>query len=106
MEQPLKNSIITYLKRHIACFRELALSSNMDKVKILSEAKQELLKHTWGVFVDKTPSVAVGGRGVVIPGCEECLTRINTNDAYLRHLADIVLPRILERSFEIAKETE
>jgi hypothetical protein len=79
---------------------------NMDKVKILEEAKAEMMKHIWGVFVDEAPSVAAGGRGIVIPGCEECRTRINTNDAYLRHLADRVLPRILKRSFEIAKETE
>jgi hypothetical protein len=39
------------------------------KVKILSAAKDELMKHSLDTFVDEPPSVAKGGRGVVVTGC-------------------------------------
>jgi len=68
----------------------------MDKNKILKEAQAELQRHTWGTFVDKGVSVALGGNGIVVPGCEACRKRINTNSQYLRHRADDVLPQIIE----------
>jgi hypothetical protein len=49
-------------------------------------------------YIDKGVSVALGGNGVVVPGCEACGKRINTNSQYLRHLAEDVLPGILERA--------
>lgn len=77
----------------------------MDKHKILAAAKAELMRHHWDVFVDEPPSVAQGGMGVVVPGYTACRKRINTNQQFLRHLADDVLPVILRRSFEIARES-
>jgi hypothetical protein len=74
----------------------------MDRAKILQAAKIELMRHSWDTFVDEPPSVAQGGNGVVIPGCPACHKRINTNDQYLRHLSDDVLPVILRKAFEIA----
>ena len=79
--------------------------ANMDtetKVRIFQSAKTELMRHTWDTFIDDPPSVAAGGLGVVIPGCPACRKRINTNDQYLRHLSDDVLPIILRKAFEIA----
>ena len=32
----------------------------MDKVRMLAAAKSELLRHSWGTFVDNPPSVAQG----------------------------------------------
>jgi hypothetical protein len=78
---------------------------NMDnetKIRIFQSAKRELMRHSWDTFVDDPPSVAAGGNGVVIPGCPACHKRINTNDQYLRHLSDDVLPVILRKAFEIA----
>ena len=78
---------------------------NMDnetKIRIFQSTKSELMRHTWDTFVDSPPSVAEGGLGVVIPGCPACRKRINTNDQYLRHLSDDVLPVILRKAFEIA----
>ena len=46
------------------------LSWSMDKNKILKEAQAELQRHTWGTFVDKGVSFALGGNGIVVPGCE------------------------------------
>ena len=35
----------------------------------------------------------------MVPGCEVCRKRLNTNSQYLRHLADDVLPGIIEDAF-------
>jgi hypothetical protein len=71
----------------------------MDRNKILKEAQTELQRHTWGTFVSKGVSVALGRSGIVVPGCEACCNRINTNGQYMRHLAEDVLPGILDRAF-------
>jgi hypothetical protein len=78
----------------------------MNKHKILAEAKAELQRYVWGTYIDKGVSMALGGDGITTPGCEACRKRINTNSQYLRHLADDVLPVILQKSFETARETE
>jgi hypothetical protein len=44
----------------------------MDKAKILHEAQAELQRHVWGTYVDKGVSIALGGGGIVTPGCEAC----------------------------------
>jgi hypothetical protein len=41
----------------------------MDKVKILAAAKAELCRHSWTTFIDEPPTVAQGGKGVVVSGC-------------------------------------
>jgi hypothetical protein len=42
--------------------------------------------------------MALGGQGIVTPCCEACCKRINTNSQYLKHLAEDVLPQIIERA--------
>jgi hypothetical protein len=78
----------------------------MNKAKILRDAQVELQRHVWGTYIDKGVSIALGGDGIVTPGCEACRKRINTNAQYLRHLADDVLPVILRKSFENARESQ
>jgi hypothetical protein len=68
----------------------------MDKAKILLAAQAELQRHTCGAFVDEGLTIAPGGHGIVTLGCEACRKRINANSQYLRHLADDVLPQIIE----------
>jgi hypothetical protein len=77
-------------------------SVEMDKHKILVDAKAELERHVWGTFVEGKASVALGGTGVVVSRCEACRKRFGTNSQYLRHLSDDVLPNILRKAFEIA----
>ena len=55
-------------------------SVEMDKHKILADAKAELERH-----VDGKASVANSGTGVVVSGCEACRKRFGTNSQYLRH---------------------
>jgi hypothetical protein len=78
----------------------------MDKVKILQAAKVELMRHSWDTFVDDPPSVAQGGKGVIVTGCTACKKRTNTNAQYLEHLADDVLPVILQQAFATAREPD
>jgi hypothetical protein len=61
------------------------------------EAKAELERHVWGTFVEGKASVALGGTGIIVSGCEACRKRLGTNSQYLRHLADDVLPIILRK---------
>jgi len=75
---------------------------NSTKVKILSAAKTELMKHSLDTFVDAPPSVAKGGRGVVVTGCPACRKRFQTVNQLMYHLADDVLPKILRLAFDIA----
>jgi hypothetical protein len=76
----------------------------MDREMVIKEAKAELERHIWGTFVEGNMSVALGGTGVVVSGCEACRKRFGTNSQYLRHLADDVLTTILGRAFETAAE--
>jgi len=77
----------------------------MDAKILLRSAKAELARHVWGTFVDgDRTTIALGGKGVVVPGCEACHIRIGTNSQYLRHLADDVLPAILADALNAAGE--
>jgi hypothetical protein len=63
----------------------------------IAAAQQELCRHSWETFVDEPPSIAQGGKGVVVPGCVTCKKRITTVNQFVEHLAKDVLPQILER---------
>jgi hypothetical protein len=44
----------------------------MLKADLLRLLQQEIRKHNFDCFVDEPPSMAQGGRGVVVPGCPRC----------------------------------
>jgi hypothetical protein len=69
---------------------------------ILQAAKTEIMRHRWDTFVEDPPSIAQGGKGVVVSGCPACKKRFGTNTQYLDHLADGVMPVILRAAFKIA----
>jgi hypothetical protein len=75
------------------------------KEKILAAAKTELLKHSLGTFVDGPPSIAEGGKGVVVSGCPACSKAFGTVNQLMQQIADDALPVILRRAFAIANET-
>jgi hypothetical protein len=50
----------------------------MLKSELLAAIQREIQSHDWSHFVDEPPSVAEGGKGVVVPGCPNCRVRINT----------------------------
>jgi hypothetical protein len=41
----------------------------MRKSELIAAIQKEILRHDFGTFVDNPPSVAQGGRRVVVPGC-------------------------------------
>jgi len=67
---------------------------------ILHAAQSEILKHSWGFFVLGPPSIAEGGTGVVVPGCEHCQKYMTNRDQFMQHLANDVLPDILTTALE------
>ena len=69
----------------------------MQKSVLLRALQQEIRRHDFKHFIHEPPSIAQGGSGVVMPGCPACLKRINTMSQFLDHLADGVLPALIER---------
>ena len=69
----------------------------MLKSELLAALKTEIHKHGFSHFVDEPPSIAQGGRGVVVPGCPMCRKRFGTTAQFLDHLTDDVLPAVLDR---------
>ena len=68
----------------------------MLKSELLSILQQEIRRHDFSYFIDEPPSVARGGRGVCVPGCSACQKRINTMPQVLDHLANDVLPKVID----------
>jgi len=69
----------------------------MLKSDLLRAIQQEIQRHDFSHFVENPPSVAQGGKGVVVPGCPVCKKRINTMSQFLDHLADDAMPALLNR---------
>jgi hypothetical protein len=69
----------------------------MLKSELLRAIQQEIHRHNSGHFIENPPSVAQGGKGVVVPGCPMCKKRINTMSQFSDHLADDVLPDLIEK---------
>ena len=69
----------------------------MLKSDLLRALQSEIRRHTFDCFVDQPPSVAQGGNGVVTPGCPTCRKRLFTMQNFMDHLADDVLPAIIDK---------
>ena len=68
------------LPRHGRCPRRIA-----------EVVRAEFQKHRFETFVDEPPSVAQGGKGVVVPGCAVCKIQIHTVERFLSHVCEKVL---------------
>lgn len=69
----------------------------MQKSVLLRELQREIQCHDLSTLVDEPPSVAQGGRGVVVPGCPAWRKRFATIPQFLDHLTNDVLPEILDK---------
>ena len=58
--------------------------------------QQEIRRHDFSYFIDDPPSMAQGGRGVCVPGCSVCRKQINTMNSFVDHLANDVLPKLID----------
>jgi hypothetical protein len=69
----------------------------MKKSDLLRALQNEIRRHTFDYFVENPPPMAKGGKGVVVPGCPACQKRINTMPQFVDHLADDVLPPLMDK---------
>jgi hypothetical protein len=69
----------------------------MDKQELLRALQLEIRRHGFDTFVDEPPSVAQGGRGVVVPGRPTCKKRFQTTSQFVKHITEDVLPKVLEK---------
>jgi hypothetical protein len=60
----------------------------MQKSKLLAALQSEIRRHNFSTFYKK---------GVVVPGCPPCGKRLNTHRQFIDHLAEEVLPGLLDR---------
>ena len=74
----------------------------MQKSILLAAIQKEIYRHDFSYFVDDPPSVAQGGKGVVVAGCPACLKRISTIPQFLDHLTNDAMPALLD---SLAKES-
>ena len=44
----------------------------MQKSALLAAIQQEIQRHDFGHFVENPPTIAEGGKGVVVSGCPSC----------------------------------
>jgi hypothetical protein len=72
----------------------------VQKSALLAEIQKEIQRHDFSYFVDEPPSMAQGGRGVVVSGCPACKKRINTIPEFLEHLTKDAMPQLIERLSE------
>jgi hypothetical protein len=64
---------------------------------LLAAIQKEIHRHDLSYFVNNPPSVAQGGKGVFVSGCPACKKRINTMTQFLDHLANDVMPALIDR---------
>jgi hypothetical protein len=69
----------------------------MKKSELYAALRTELHRHDFSTFVDKPPSIARGGRGVVVPGCPACRKRFQTMPQFIEHLTDDVIAPLIDK---------
>jgi hypothetical protein len=74
------------------------------KSVLLRALQQKIRQHDFNYFVHEPPSIAQGGRGVVVPGCPACKKRINTMNQFLHHLTEDAMPVLIEKLSEAKTE--
>jgi hypothetical protein len=47
--------------------------------------------------VEDPPTIAQGGRGIVVAGCPACKKRIHSMNEFARHLAEDAMPALIDR---------
>src|SRR5260370_41211305 len=78
-------------------FCTLPGSTTVQKLVLLAAIQKEIQRHDLSYFVDEPPSVAQGGKGVVVAGCPTCRKRINTMTQFLDHLTKDAMPELIDR---------
>jgi hypothetical protein len=69
----------------------------VQKSVLLAAIQKEIQRHDFSYFVDEPPSVAQGGKGVVVSGWPACKKRFNATSEFLDHLANDTMPALINR---------
>jgi hypothetical protein len=69
----------------------------MLKSALLAAIQQEIYRHDFGTYVEDPPTIAQGGRGIVVAGCPACKKRLQSMNEFVRHLAEDAMPTLLDR---------
>jgi hypothetical protein len=69
----------------------------VQKSALVAAIQKEIHRHDFSYFVDEPPSIAQGGKGVIVAGCPACKKRINTMQQFLDHLSKDAMPALIER---------
>ncbi len=78
----------------------------MQKSDLLRAIQPEIRRHDFSHFVDEPPSIAEGGKGIVVPGCPTCKKRINTTSQFLDHLANDAIPPLIDRLAAVTNQND
>ena len=70
----------------------------IDRDRLIRIAREELEKHAFDTFVNNPPSIAQGGRGVVVSGCPGCKKQMQSLNQFIEHLTADVVPVIADRA--------
>ena len=60
----------------------------MERQQLLAALETEIRRHDFDCFVTEPPSIAQGGKGVVVPGCPACKKKIYTMAQFTDHLVE------------------
>ena len=71
--------------------------TNVKKSELLRALESEIRRHSFDYFAENPAAMADAEHGVVVPGCLTCRKRINTMAQFLDHLADDVLPDLINK---------
>ena len=69
----------------------------MQKSALLAGLQAEINCHDFSHFIDAPPSIAEGGKGVVVAGCPACSKRLASMAQFIGHLANDAMPALIER---------
>jgi hypothetical protein len=69
----------------------------MQKSELLQALQKEIRRHDFSTFVDELPSMAEGGKGIVVTGCPACRKVFGTMPRFIDHITEDVLPTLLDR---------
>jgi Fe-S oxidoreductase len=62
----------------------------MDAELVIAAVKAELQRHTLDTFPTELPTMANGGRGVIVTGCPTCKVQFQSTNQFVAHLADVL----------------
>ena len=70
----------------------------MNADTIIKAVQTELQRHSFDTFLTERPSVAQGGKGVIVSGCPACKKQFQSLNQFVTHLSEDVIPETIRKS--------